>query len=162
MPAPNPSPGPCRVPLTMINGTGENVIAVPINMGSEYTNITQQLLYEIWQTLLLILIASGGVPMTKIASFDIGDGQAGTPLNGTNNLNISTLQGQNLFDFNLLIVREGIELRYSSGVTIKDIRRLNTPGVSGGFAFEPASGLTFQTGEHYDIYVVGSNNAAAV
>lgn len=158
---PHPNPGPCRVPLTMIDGTGENVVGVPIDLGSEYTNITQQLLYEIWQTLLLILAASGGITMTKIASFDIGDGQAGTPVAGTNVLNLANIQGQNLFDVNLLVIREGIELPYSSAVTIKTIRRLNIPATSGGFTFEPGMGQ-FNPGEHFDLYVVGANNSAAV
>jgi hypothetical protein len=67
------------------------------------------------------------------------------------------LQGQSLVNKRLLVIREGIELKYSTPVTVQDIRRFNSGGL-GGFVFEPASGLSFQTGEHYDIYIIGIDN----
>jgi hypothetical protein len=162
MAAPNPNPGPCNVPLTLINGTGENTVGVPIDSGAQYKNYTDQLLYEIWQTLLLILAGSTGLPVTKIVSFTIGDGQAGTPANGTTSLNVAALQGQSLTDKNLLVVRNGIALKYTTPVTHEDIIRLNTTGVSGGFQFDAAgSALQFETGDVYDIYVVGINTSNA-
>lgn len=162
MPAPPPNPGPCNVPLTVINGTGENSVAVPQDQGSQYKSITEQLLYEIWQTLLLLLAASGGLPVTKIVSFTIGDGQAGTPANGTTSLNVANLQGQSLTDKNLLVVRNGIALKYTTPVSHEDIIRLNTTTVSGGFEFDAAgSALDFETDDVYDIYVVGINTSNA-
>jgi hypothetical protein len=163
MPAPIPNPGPCNVPLSIVNGTGENTVAVPGDPGSQYKSITEQLLYEIWQTLLLILAGSGGLPVTKIVSFTIGDGQAGTPANGTTSLVVAGLiQGQSLTDKNLLVIRNGIELKYSTGVSHNDIIRLNTTGVSGGFEFDAAgSALDFENGDVYDIYVVGINTSNA-
>lgn len=92
-----------------------------------------------------------------LVSFDIGDGQAGTPASATTSLEVAALQGQSLYNKELLVIREGIELKYSTPVTVQDIRRYNSAGL-GGFVFEPASGLSFQTGEHYDIYIIGINN----
>ena len=161
MPAPPPNPGPCNVPLTVINGTGENSVAVPQDTGSQYKAITEQLLYEIWQTLLLIA-ASTTVTMTKIISFTIGDGQIGTPANGATVLNVANIQAQSLINANLLVIRNGIELKYTSAVTHNDIIRLNTTGVSGGFEFDAAgSALSFENGDVYDIYVVGVNTSNA-
>lgn len=146
-------------PLITIPGTGYNIVQVP-QANSAYKSIAEELLYEIWQTLLLIAAANPPA-MTKIISFDIGDGQAGTPVAGTTSLEVPALQGQSLVDVNLLVIREGIELRYSSAVQTKDIRRYNHGG-NGGFVFEPAGGLSFQAGEHYDIYIVGSNSTDQV
>ncbi len=96
-----------------------------------------------------------------LVSFTIGDGQAGTPANGTTSLQVVTLQGQNLVNKQLLVIREGIELKYTSPGSIQDIKRWNSGG-TGGFNFEGASGLTFFTGEHYDIYITGINNTIQV
>lgn len=103
--------------------------------------------------------SGGGLPgvTDPFVSFDIGDGQPGTPANGATSLKVSTLQGQSLVNKRLLVIREGIELKYSTPVTVQDIRRFNSGGL-GGFVFEPASGLSFQTGEHYDIYIIGIDN----
>lgn len=162
MPAPPPNPGPCNVPLSIVNGTGENSVAVPINTGAQYKSITEQLLYEIWQTLLLILAGSGGLPVTKVISFTVGDGQAGTPVAGTTVLNAANLQGQSITDKNLLVSRNGILLKYTTPATNNDIIRLNTTGVSGGFQFDAAgSNLQFENGDDYDIYVVGINTSNA-
>lgn len=162
MPAPPPNPGPCNVPLSIVNGTGENSVAVPIDSGAQYKSITEQLLYEIWQTDLLILAGLGGLPVTKIISFTIGDGQVGTPANGTTVLNVNAIQGQSITDKDLLVIRNGIALKYTTPVTHNDIIRLNTTGVSGGFQFDAAgSALMFETGDAYDIYVTGINTSNA-
>lgn len=158
--------GVCVNSLLTIAGTGFNKVQVPQGgsggpeTAGNYKSIAEELLYEIWQT-LLIIAAGGGVTLTKIISFDIGDAQAGTPVAGTTSLELPALQGQSLVNVNLLVVREGIELRYSSAVLVKDIRRYNHGG-NGGFVFEPASGLSFQMNEHYDIFIVGSNNTDQV
>lgn len=148
----------CPTPLQRISGTNFNVVSVPAGPEPNYlgyTNYTDQLLYEIWQTLLILAAAANPPAMTKIISFEIGDGQAGTPANGDTSLEAAAIQGQSLVNVNLLVIREGIELVYSSAVTVNQIRRYNHGG-QGGFVFE-AGGLSFQTGERYDIYVVGSN-----
>jgi len=156
-------PLPCSTALQLIQGTNFNTVEVPGGPGSYYKDNTDKLLYEIWQTLLLIQAANPPT-VTKVISFTIGDGQAGTPINGTNSLEVPALQGQSLVNVNLLVVREGVPLRYTNanGVLTYDIRRYNHAG-NGGFVFEPASaqggGLQFVTGEHYDLYVVGANTA---
>lgn len=96
-----------------------------------------------------------------LVSFTIGDGQAGTPANGSTSLQVVTLQGQNLVNKQLLVIREGIELKYSSPGSVQNIKRYNFGG-DGGFNFEPTSGLSFFTGEHYDIYITGINNTTQV
>lgn len=147
----------CDVPLTPVPGTDANVVMSPIDPGSRYTDYTDELLYEIWKTLQLLT----PVMETKPISFDVGDGQVGSPVDGDTQLHLATIQGQSLVNINLLVVREGIALRYSTPVpAIKDIKRFNSGGL-GGFTFEPASGLKFNAGEHYDIYVVGSNASIA-
>lgn len=148
----------CPTPLQPIPGTNYNQINVPAGPAPNflgYTNYSDQLLYEIWQTLLL-LAAANPPAVTKIISFEIGDGQVGTPANGDASLTLPVIQGQSLVNVNLLVIREGIELVYSSAVTVNMIRRYNHGG-NGGFVFENASGLFFETGDRYDLYVVGAN-----
>ena len=69
-----------------------------------------------------------------LITFAIGDGQAGTPANGATSLEVATLQGQSLFNKQLLVIREGIELVWSSAVQANIIRRFNSGGL-GGFVF---------------------------
>ena len=103
--------------------------------------------------------SSGGLPGVTVPAitFTVGDGQVGTPLAGTNSIELPTLQGQSLFNKQLIVVRAGIELPYGSAVRVNVIRRYNNAG-NGGFVFEPASGITFQNGDQYDIYIIGVNN----
>lgn len=156
----------CISPLLTIPGTGFNIVQVPgpgaggSVTNSAYKSIAEELLYEIWQTLLLILAANAPA-MTKIISFTIGDGQADTPLAGTSSIQLPALQGQSIVNVNLLVIRNGIELVYSSAVAVKIIRRYNHGG-NGGFVFEPASGITFQNGEDYNIFIVGQNTTDQV
>jgi len=100
-------------------------------------------------------LPAGAVPTfpAPAISFDVGDVGDGFPINGQTSLEVATLGGIPIANKQLLVVREGIALRYS-GAAVKDIRRFNSGGL-GGFVFEPASGLSFVTGEHYDIYIVG-------
>lgn len=90
-----------------------------------------------------------------LVSFVVGDGQVGTPAAGSSSLEVASMQGQSLFNKQLLVVREGIELLYSTAVQVRNIRRYNSGGL-GGFVFE--QGLTFAQGEGYDIYIIGINN----
>lgn len=151
----NPT-GPCKPTLEMIDGTGFNRVAVPGQEGAEYTAITNQLLYEIWQTNLQILAATNPPGMVTPIAFTIGDGQAGTPANLSTTLHTPILQGQSIVNKTLLVLRNGIQLQYSNGVTALQIIRFND-GTDGGFDFDPASGLFFSTGESYQIFVIGTN-----
>lgn len=147
---------PCKPPLTSIPGTGFNIVDVPGVQGASYPNVTDQLLYEIWQTLLLILAANPPAVSIPII-FTIGDGQAGTPIAGTNSIFAPSLQGQSLANKQLLVLRNGIQLEYTNGVTHLDIIRHNN-GTNAGFTFDAAgSNLTFQTGENYQIFIIGIN-----
>lgn len=153
--------GICVPPLTAIAGTGFNVVQVPGAPNSAYKSIAEELLYEIWQVLLLILTALGGAPMTTKISFSVDDGQAGSPVNGDTSLQQASMQGISIFNKLLLVIREGIELKYSSPVEVMDIRRFNSAG-NGGFVFEPPSGLSFQSGERYNIFIIGTNTTVDV
>lgn len=149
--------GPCNVPLTQINGTGFNTVAVPATQGSQYKSITEQLLYEIWQTLLLILAGQNPPGMAAIIKFTIGDGQVGTPANLATSLHASVLQGVNIVNKAILVLREGIALPYTTEVTHNMITRFND-GVNGGFDFDPAAPggpFSFVTGEEYMLVVTG-------
>lgn len=150
--------GPCNVPLTQVDGSGNNTYAAPITQGAQYKSITEQLLYEIMEGINTLIQIQGGLPVTKIITFTIGDGQADTPAAGGSSLVAAAIQAQSITDKNLLVIRNGIELKYSSAVTHNDIIRVNNTGVSGGFEFDAAgSNLKFQNGDVYDIYVVGVN-----
>lgn len=149
--------GPCNVPLTQQDGTGFNTVAVPGTQGAQYKSITEQLLYEIWQTLLLLLAGATPPGMSPLIRFTIGDGQAGTPVAGTTSLHVGVLQGVNMVNRSFLVIREGIALRFSTGVTANDIIRFNNGATLGGFDFDPASGLSFVNGEEYQIAVYGQD-----
>lgn len=156
--------GPCNVPLTQIDGTGNNSVAVPAVSGSQYKAITEQLLYEIWQTLLLILAAQNPPGMTPIIKFTIGDGQAGTPADGTTSLHIGVIQGVNLVNKAFLVLREGIGLKYTTAVTHNNIIRFNDGAALAGFDFDPADPggqLHFSNGEEYMIVVTGLDTTIA-
>lgn len=146
----------CSNYLIPIPGSGYNVVNVPGPNSKGYTNVTDQLLYEIWQTNLLILAALNPPGMVIPIEFTIGDGQIGTPVAGTDTLFVPTLQGQALNDKTILVFRNGIQLQYSNAYTNLQIQRLNGGG-SGGFMFDPVSGLTFQPGESYQLFVIGIN-----
>jgi hypothetical protein len=96
-----------------------------------------------------------------MVSFTVGDGQAGGPIVGSTTWHVASFQGQSLVNKQLLVIREGIELRYDTPVAVKDIRRFNSGGL-GGWTFEPASGLTFFAGETYNVYITGINNTIQV
>lgn len=147
--------GPCRVPLQSVSGTGFNNVMVPGSQGAEYTAITNQLLYEIWQSNLLILAALNPPGMVVPIIFTVGDGQIGTPAVGATSLHLPTL-----VDKELLVLRNGIQLQYSDGITPLQIIRFNN-SPNGGFDFDPASGLSFQAGESYQIFPIGLNTTIA-
>lgn len=153
MPFPNPTA--CNVPLTQIAGTGFNTVAVPATQGAEYKSITQQLLYEILQGINLLVAAAIPPGMVTPVFFTIGDGQAGTPAAGTSTLHIPALA-----DKEVLVLRNGIQLQYSDGITVLQIKRFNDH-TNGGFTFEAASGLTFQAGENYQLFPIGLNTTLA-
>lgn len=149
------NPTACRVPLTVEPGTGFNNVAVPASQGAEYTAITNQILYEIWQTNLLILAATPPA-MATVMSFVAGDGQAGSPAIGTNTLQVPALQGQSIINKQLLVIREGIALMWDQpDGTLGQIRRYNTGG-NAGWTFEGA--LVFNAGERYDVYITSINS----
>jgi hypothetical protein len=107
--------------------------------------------------------SSGGGSLPGVTvpliSFTVGDGQAGTPVDGSTALVVATLQGQSLVDKQLLVVREGIELKYSSMGSVQNIKRYNSGGL-GGFYFDPAAAfpLAFYNGEHFDVFITGINS----
>jgi hypothetical protein len=96
-----------------------------------------------------------------LIDFTVGDGQVDTPANGSTVFEGVTKQGQNIVNKQLLVIRNGIELPYSTAVTANVIKRFNSGGV-GGFYFDPASGISFQTGDQYDIYILGINNTIQI
>lgn len=147
--------GPCKPPLQQIAGTGFNTVAVPGQAGAEYSSITNQLLYEIWQSNLLILAALNPPGIVAPLIFTIGDGKAGTPANGATALHLPTLVNKEL-----LVLRNGIQLQYFDGVTHLQIIRFND-GVNGGFDFDVTSGLFFATGDSYQIFPIGANTTIA-
>lgn len=151
MPFPNPTA--CNEALTQIIGTGFNTVAAPINEGAEYKSITEQLLYEIWQGILLLIAATTPPGMVIPIIFTIGDGQAGTPAVNATAFHVAALANKEA-----IVLRNGIQLQYSDGVTALQIIRFND-GVNGGFDFDPASGLSFQAGENYQIFPIGANTS---
>jgi len=106
------------------------------------------------------IAASGGggnLPGVTIpfVDFTIGDGQAGTPANGTTVFSVASFSGQSLFNKQLLVAREGILLNWNTLVQANgEIRRYNSGGL-GGFTWE--GGGFFSTGERYQIYIIGVN-----
>lgn len=145
--------GICVPPLGTIQGTGFNKVQVPDAPNSAYKSIAEELLYEIWQTNLLILAANPPA-MSQVISFRVGDGLAGSPVDGDTELHLAAIQGQTIFNRQLLVVREGQGLEWSSSIEAFDIARFNTGGV-GGFTFEGAN--IFEDGQRFNIYVIGIN-----
>lgn len=152
--------GPCNVPLTQISGTGFNTVAVPATQGAQYKSITEQLLYEIWQSLLILIAGQTPPGMAAPIVFTIGDGQSFTPAAGTTSFHQSVVNGVNLGDKLLLVQRNGITVDYSTPATANQIIRFNDHTI-GGFDFDPASGLTFQNGERYSLWLAGIDTTIA-
>lgn len=146
----------CSNYLLMVNGTGYNKVAVPGPSSKGYTSITDQLLYEIWQTNLLIIAGLTPPGMTAPIIFTIGDGGPDTPAAGTTSLHAATLGGQSIANKTLVVFRNGFLLNYSTATDVNQIVRFND-GTDGGFDFTPASGLFFDTGEVYNIFILGIN-----
>jgi hypothetical protein len=96
-----------------------------------------------------------------LITFAVGDGQLGTPIDGQASLAVATLQGQSIFNKELLVIREGIALLYDSAIAANEIRRFNSGGL-GGWTFEVSSGLLFFLGERYQVYIIGVNNTIQV
>lgn len=155
-----PQPLGCLNPLDQVQGTGYNAVAVPGPGTKGYTSITDELLYEIWQTNLQIIAALNPPGMVTPIIFTIGDGKAGTPLDGTTSFHASVIQGQNIVDKTLLVLRNSFQMRYYDGVTHYEIIRFNDH-VNGGFDMDPASGITFANGDSYQIFVIGANTTIA-
>ncbi len=107
--------------------------------------------------------AAGSIPYfaTGIISFLVGDGQLNVPVGGETSLHVATLPDlngnpQSIVNANLLVIREGIQLPYSSVGNAGVIKRYNHAG-NGGWTFEPASGQSFVVGERYNVFIVGTN-----
>lgn len=98
----------------------------------------------------------GGIPGVTVpfVAFAVGDGQAGSPINGQTSLKLASIQGQSLVNVQLLVIREGIQLLWDSPVAVNDIRRYNSGGL-GGWTFE--GGISFQTNERYQVFWIGIN-----
>lgn len=149
---------PCRVPLLSIDGTGSNTVLVPWTSDGQkaaYNDAADKLLYEIWQTLLLILAANPPAMIQPIY-FTVGDGQADTPASGSSSIVLADFMGIPMGNKQFIVFRNGIQLQYSDGITALQIVRKNT-GATGGFEFDPTSGLTFQNGESYQLFPIGQN-----
>lgn len=154
----------CRPPLLTIDGTGSNRVEVPQTLDGkkgQYNDSADKLLYEIWQTLLLILAANPPA-MTIPIIFTVGDGQADTPANGSSSLVLANFGGILMGDKEFIVIRNGILMQYSNIITPLQIIRKNT-GATGGFIMDPAPGgdplaaLTFQNGDSYQIFPIGIN-----
>lgn len=104
-------------------------------------------------------VGPGGT--NTVITFAVGDGQAGSPVNGDMTLIADSLQGQSLVNVQLLVIREGIGLNWNSAVQTNDIRRYNHAGM-GGFTFEASTGLKFFQDERYMIFVLSINKADQV
>lgn len=92
--------------------------------------------------------------------FTIGDGQTGTPVNGSTVFAVASFAGQSLLNKQLLVLREGIALNWNTLVQNNgEIRRYNSGGL-GGFTYQ--GGLFFATGDRYQIYIIGINNTIQV
>jgi len=103
---------------------------------------------------------SGNLPGVTVPFIDfaVGDGQPGSPVDGDTTLIATTLQGQNIVNKQLLVIREGVQLLYNTAVDTNQIRRYNTGG-QGGFSFESGEGPgAFFNGERYQIFITGTNN----
>jgi hypothetical protein len=111
------------------------------------------------------VFTAGGTPgpagLNTVITFTVGDGQAGSPVDGQTSLILASIQGQSLVNVQLLVIREGIALNWNSAVQIKDIRRYNHGGL-GGWTFEAASGLKFFNGEFFMLFILSVNNTDQV
>jgi len=148
----------CRPPLLDIPGTGSNRVLVPQQVDGKkasYNDAADKLLYEIWQTLLLILAANPPA-MTVPIIFTVGDGQADTPAPGSASLVLADFDGIPMGNKQFIVFRNGILMQYSDAITPLQIIRKNT-GATGGFEMDPASGITFQPGDSYQLYPIGIN-----
>lgn len=150
MPTP-PILNPCSTSLLPIQGSGYNTVDVPGPDSRGYGNNTDKLLYEIWQVLELILAAQNPPGIVQPIIFTVGDGQSGTPATGDTSYRNATVPNKEL-----LVIRNGIQLQYSNGITALQIIRFND-GTDGGFDFDPASGLSFQNGDSFQIFPIGAN-----
>jgi hypothetical protein len=103
----------------------------------------------------------GPTGINKVITFAVGDGQAGSPVDGDTTLHLATLQGQSIYNVQLLVIREGIALNWNSAVQINDIRRYNSGGL-GGFTFTTEGGLAFYDGERYMIFIMSINTTTEV
>jgi hypothetical protein len=94
-----------------------------------------------------------------LASFAVGDGGQGVPVNGQTQLRVTLLKGQNIVNKQLLVIREGVELVYADAPGFPhQISRYND-GVLGGFDFNILTGPgQFVQDDRYDIYIIGVNN----
>lgn len=151
-------PTPCRTPLLSINGTGNNTVLVPDSVDGKkasYNDAADKLLYEIWQTLLLILAANPPA-MTIPIFFTVGDGQPDTPATGSSSLVLATFGGIPMGNTEFIVFRNGFQMQYSNGITALQIIRKNT-GATGGFDIDPVTGITFQPGDSWQLFPIGIN-----
>lgn len=147
---------PCSTYLIEISGTGYNKVNVPGPNSQGYKSVTDQLLYEIWQTLLLILAAQNPPGMVAPILFTIGDGGPITPVAGT-----TSFRSASLLNKEAIVIRNGIQMQYFDGTTHLQIIRFNDGVTNGGFDLDPVSGLTFQGGDSYQIFPTGANTTIA-
>ena len=92
--------------------------------------------------------------------FTVGDSQAGTPANGSTVFTVAIFAGQSLVNKRMLPIREGIALNYNTPVQANgDVRRYNSGGLGG---FTLLNGLQFQTGDRWQIYIIGIDNTIEV
>lgn len=148
----------CRPSLLSIPGTGSNTVLVPWTVDQKrasYNDAADKLLYEIWQTLLLILAANPPAMVQPII-FTVGDGQPDTPAAGTTSLVLADFNGIPMGNKEFLVFRNGILMQYSDGITPLQIIRKNT-GATGGFEIDPLTGITFQPGDSWQLYPIGIN-----
>lgn len=94
-----------------------------------------------------------------LASFSVGDGQDGVPIDGATFLRSATLCGQTIYNKQLLVCREGILFLWNSAVEVMQMRRYNSGGL-GGWTFE--AGQIFAFGERYNVFMVGDNTTIEV
>lgn len=95
-------------------------------------------------------------------AFAVGDGQAGSPVNGQTSLKLASFDGQSLVNKRLQPVREGIGALWNTPVATNDMRRFNSGGL-GGWTFEPSGGFVqFNEGERWQVYISGIDNTIEV
>lgn len=149
----------CSNGLIPVPGTGYNKVNVPGPNSRGYTSVTDQLLYEIWQTLLLLLAAQNPPGMVPPILFTIGDGGGITPAAGT-----TSFRSADLLNKEAIVIRNGIQMQYFDGTTHLQIIRFNDGTTNGGFDLDPANpggALTFANGDSYQIFPTGANTTIA-